>query len=614
MNTSSTTSLDTETYDYIIVGGGTSGLVVANRLSEDASVRVLVLEAGADATKDPRIFIPGLAPSTYWNPDFDWAFTSTPQKQLGGRTIAHSMGKTLGGSSAINMGMIIWPGRVTFDSWKALGNPGWGWDESMVNYIKKFHTYNPPSAEVQKRVSYEADESAHGTSGPVQVNFGTDYMPYHEAWAPTFKAMGYPLTGDPVTGVSSGAFISGGAIDPVSKTRSHSAAVYFNDEIAKRPNLRVVTEAFVEKVLLKTEEDGSVTAKGVQVRTKDGVLREISTAKEVILAAGSFKSPQILELSGIGNPSLLQLHGIPVVIPNINVGENLQDHALIPFNWEVAEGASADIIAKDPSIMAAAMEAYQTAKAGPLGQNPLVSSFIPIDLSDAERNELVDTQVAAHPPETPAEAAQFEQLRHILDIPNEPTAQYTFAPMQLLSRLGPLPSQIFGMSHDGYFVTVVTALNHPFSRGSTHIASANPTDKPTIDIGYLRHPLDLELEARHLLLLEKIMAAEPMASLLKPRGRRIHNYDKTEPLADLEEAKKVARELVLSNWHTSGSCAMQPLEKGGVVSDKLLVYGTRNLRVVDASIFPLVPRGNIQASVFAVAEKCADVIKGEAGK
>jgi choline dehydrogenase-like flavoprotein len=260
------------------------------------------------------------------------------------------------------------------------------------------------------------------------------------------------------------------------------------------------------------------------------------------------------------------------------------------------------------------MAAYQTAKAGPLSQNPLVSSFIPIDLSDADRNELVDAQLAAHPPQTPAEAAQYEQLRHILDIPGEPTAQYTFAPMQLLSREGPLPSGIFGMSHDGFFVTVVTALNHPFSRGSTHISSALAADKPVIDSGYFRHPLDLELEARHLLLLEKVMAAEPMVSLLKPGGRRIHNYDKAEPIKDLEEAKKIARELVVSNWHTSGSCAMQPREKGGVVSNKLLVYGTRNLRVVDASIFPLVPRGNIQASVFAVAEKAADVIKGEAGR
>jgi hypothetical protein len=115
------------------------------------------------------------------------------------------------------MGMMIWPAKANFDAWEAIGNPGWCW-ESVSPYVRKFHTYNPPSAEVQKQISYEADETAHGTSGPVQVNYGTDYMPYHEAWSPTFKNMNYPLTGDPVTGVSSGAFTSGGAIDPVSTT------------------------------------------------------------------------------------------------------------------------------------------------------------------------------------------------------------------------------------------------------------------------------------------------------------------------------------------------------------------------------------------------------------
>ena len=130
------------------------------------------------------------------------------------------------------------------------------------------------------------------------------------------------------------------------------------------------------------------------------------------------------------------------------------------------------------------------------------------------------------------------------------------------------------MSHDGMFVTVISVLNHPFSRGSTYINS-DAKAKPTIDTGYFSHLLDLELHARHLIFLEKLMATEPMVSLLKPAGRRIYNHDKAEPITDLE-TRKIAKELAIFNYHNCGSCTIMPAEKGGVVSDRLLVYGTRN--------------------------------------
>jgi choline dehydrogenase-like flavoprotein len=153
---------------------------------------------------------------------------------------------------------------------------------------------------------------------------------------------------------------------------------------------------------------------------------------------------------------------------------------------------------------------------------------------------------------------------------------------------------------------MVAALSYPLSRGSVHIQSANPQDAPLIDHGMLRHPVDLKLHARHTMWLEKIAEAEPMASLLKKGGERLHA---TEPLTDIEKAKEICKELVLSVYHVSGTCAMIPREDGGVVDTKLKVYGTTNLRIVDASIFPLEARGNIQATVYAVAEKAADIIR-----
>jgi len=232
-------------------------------------------------------------------------------------------------------------------------------------------------------------------------------------------------------------------------------------------------------------------------------------------------------------------------------------------------------------------ENLSTGRSGPLNQASFVSSFLPVD--DLTKPSVLNFSTRIFPTNTWKRQPQTAQYAQLHEIPNEPSGQYRFAPMQLLSREGTLPGGIFSMSHDGMFITVTSVLNHPFSRGSTYINS-DAKAKPTIDTGYFSHPLDLELHARHLIFLEKLMATEPMVSLLKPSGRRTHNHDKAEPITDLETAHKIAKELVIFNYHNCGSCTIMLAEKGGVVSDRLLVHGTRNLRIVDASIFPLVPR------------------------
>jgi choline dehydrogenase-like flavoprotein len=517
------------------------------------------------------------------------------------------MGRTLGGSSAINLGMVIFPGKAEFEAWSALGNKGWD-HEGILPYLCKFHTYTGPSDKVKEQLHYQGDSELHGTDGPVQLSFGEDYLPFHAAWPLTFEALGYKLTGDPILGIAVGPFSSAGAVDSSTKTRSHAAAAYYSRDVAKRPNLRVLTEAFVEKVVLE-ENKGSVEATGVQFVGKDGTRRVMFSRREVILAAGAFKTPQILELSGIGSSELLTSHGIPVFIDNADVGENLQDHGLVCGSWEVADGQVSGDSIRDPEVAAAAMQLYQASRSGPLSQVPFVSSFMPLDkVSDTDKRRLLEEHLST-PAATICREKQYAQLAHMLQNTSSATCQYSFAPIQLLPRYGPLPSGIFGMGHDGNFVTVITVLNQPFSRGSTHIKSSNPTDNPSIDSGYLSHPLDLELYARHLLFVEKLMASEPMVSLLKPGGRKIHNYDKAEPIADLETARSVTKETIISNYHNCGSCPMMPEESGGVVNERLLVHGTRNLRIVDASLFPIIPRGNIQATVYAVAEKAADIIR-----
>lgn len=280
----------------------------------------------------------------------------------------------MGGSSALNAEIFVAPGKVEIDAWGKLGNPGWDW-ASLSPYYRKFHTLNLPTDDNREHLGIDwSDESIRGVSGPIQASFpfGTE-DPLSNAWIQTFKNMGCAISVDPFSGEAVGGYSNASTIDPTTKTRSYAASAYYAPA-SGRPNLKVLTRATVNRVILEKREGKDVLATGVSF-LKAGQSNEVKATKEVIVASGAFQSPKILELSGIGNPDLLKSLGIPVFVDNPNVGENLQDHPITGVSFEVTDGTpTADpLLRQEPEATKYVTDQYMTSLAGPLSCGSVAS-------------------------------------------------------------------------------------------------------------------------------------------------------------------------------------------------------------------------------------------------
>ncbi|KAI0117834.1 aryl-alcohol dehydrogenase [Nemania sp. FL0031] len=601
-------------YDFVIAGGGTAGLVLASRLSEDSSQSVLVIEAGSDQSNNVQAKIPAFYGALLGS-EIDWKFASTAQPHLMNRTVPLSQGRALGGSSIINAQVFSPMSKTIADSWAALGNDGWDW-ESVRGFHKMSYTYPSIPEASRDTLGLEAlPRDNNDISGPITTSFPLESHPIRQAWVETFKKLGYLIPTDPTDQVSLGAFSNLASVDPISHARSQAANCYY-EPIKDRKNIHIVTNAIVEKVLFDSKLTRAVGLQYVHEDTTCIVLAR----KEVIVSAGALQSPKILELSGIGNREILAMHGISVTKDLPGVGEGLQDHLVVDLGFEATDELETrdSIVRREPDAIQRAMADYSLNQAGVLTSSGILTcAYMPtVNLFPGDSQQRLRTLLRESRPKTKDTQESARAL-----------ALYTAAENALLDPFAPSGVYITSLGQNplesdpatgtrtykplpGKNLVIAGILSHPTSRGNVHIRSGNALDAPVIDPKYLENPVDIEVFAEHMLYLQSLASKPPLSGLLKqpPRpSRPIYS------LASLEEAKNYIRLRAVSMWHPAGTCSMLPEETGGVVNNHLKVYGVEGLRVVDSSIIPILPAGNLQSSVYAVAEKAASLIKSEYG-
>ncbi|KAF5005802.1 hypothetical protein FDECE_7781 [Fusarium decemcellulare] len=588
-----------ESYDVIIIGGGTAGLVLAARLSEDPNLQVLVIEAGSDQKDDPRVVTPALW-STLLKSSTDWAFDTTPQKHLDGRIVPFPQGRILGGTSTIN-GLVFTPvPKSNVEGWAKLGNTGWDWQSFSQSFNKVFSS------------TTETPEATSKDFLPVSYPVEPDNN-WPSIWKDTLDGLGFSVSDNLFTGQGNGFIVNPESIDPKTKGRTSSQSAFLEPSLGRK-NLTVLTEAAVDKIIFDTSDPANVVAKGVQY-SQAGQAKVVRAGKEIVLAAGTINSPMLLERSGVGSAELLQRLGIDVVVDNPYVGENLQNHMIVTISSEVKDGVQTKdgLRRQEPAVIAAATEAYGK-QSGPFATSGTsVTAQLPFpgietDEGKRELEQIFATTLigARNGKYTSAfDRAHKEFVKSILSSPEEASGCYiTFPGWAAFNPDGSMAPPPDGETN---FFSIGLLNTHPLSRGSTHLKSATgpSPDAVVVDVGYLSHPLDIEIFARNLRYIETLLRSEPLSSQLKPGGKRNPPQDFT----NLENGRDFLRRYGLGGNHFVGTCSMMPREMGGVVDSQLRVYGTKNLRVCDASIIPLIPRANPQATVYGVAEHGAQIIK-----
>jgi choline dehydrogenase-like flavoprotein len=552
-----------------VIGGGTAGLAVASRISVGLpNSTVLVIEAGPDGRQEPGIYIPGRKGSTLGG-TYDWNLTTIPQAGANNRTFAQNRGKVLGGSSALNLMTWDRTSIAELDAWEKLGNKGWNW-KSLYPAMLKAETFMPSPAYGTEGV---------GKTGPIQTLISRIFPKHQSSWIPTLNQLGLVTNRESLNGHPVGVSTQPNNVSP-NYTRSY-APEYLK---LTKDNLALKLETRVAKINFKGK-----TATGVTL--EDGTT--IMARKEVILSAGSFQTPGLLELSGIGNETLLKRLGIPIVKNLPSVGENLSDHIRIQSSYQLkSEYPSFDVL-KNTTRAAIELAAYNAGQVSLYDYTASGYAYFPWNIvsnnTAAEFQNLVqnDTTLISVVDKikksyfSPPQSATVPQLEVIFSDGYTGLKGYPAA-----------NSSLFGI---GTF-SLIGVVQHPLSKGYVHISSRNISDKPAINPNYLQAATNLAKFMR------KIASTEPL------RDVWTEEYEPGQAVQTDEDWKKYALANTLSIYHPIGTAALLPEKDGGVVDSKLQVYGVQGLRVVDASIIPLLPSAHLQTLVYGIAEKAAELI------
>ena len=524
-------------YDYIIIGAGSAGCVLANRLSADPTTKVLLLEAGARDT-NPFIHMPAGYVALMKGGWVDWGYHTEPQKNLNDRKLFWPRGKVLGGSSSVNAMVYIRGCHSDYDLWRQLGNAGWSYADCLP-YFRRAETYEVGSSEF------------HGTDGPLHVSRPSIRNPLSQAWVDAGVQAGYPFNND-FNGVTQEGF---GPLDAtISRARRFSSATSYLKPALKRPNLTVLTKAQTARILF----DGT-RAVGVEY-IHDKQVKQARAEREVIVSGGTINSPQVLQLSGIGNGDLLSRFGIKPIVDLKGVGQNLQDHLHSMVKWECTQPISL-YRNMHPLRQAQAMAQYYLFKTGPITTPGL-------------------------------EAVAFvKSSPEVVD----PDLQYHFV-MVLYNDHGReiIPRHGF-MS---YF-----NLSRPESRGSITIRSADPLQHPAIEPNYLSAENDIRVLRAGIRISREIVAQQAFDPY---RGAELMPGPDVQTDAELDAFIRQNSETL---YHPVGTCRMGQ-DPGAVVDEQLRVHGVQGLRVVDASVMPRLVSGNTNAPTIMIAEKASDMILG----
>ena len=531
--------MESETYDYIIVGAGSAGAVLANRLSESGDHRVLCLEAGTEGSGYLWSRIPAGVAKLIENPAVNWCYKCEPDEGSGQREIEVPRGKMLGGSSSIN-GMVFVRGqRQDYDHWAQLGCRGWSYQD-VLPLFKKMESYEGGSDEYR------------GRDGLLKVTDSPQLSPIFEKLIQSAEAIGIKRNPD-----YNGAYQDGIAMTQatINKGRRQSTAYCYLDPARHRPNLTIQSGAMAESLILEGKR-----CVGVRYSV-GGAAREARASREVIVSSGSINSPKLLELSGIGQPELLQRHGIELRHDLPGVGENLRDHYSPRMKFAITEkNVSFNDIARGLSLIQEGMK-YVLA-----GKGFLALSSVPLRM--------------------------YFRTREGLDSPD--------ATISVMAFLAERVNRERRVARERGITMNVNVLRSD-SRGSIHIKSADPAEPPAIRFNFLSSELDRTGVIAAMRKGRELMAASPISEITGEELAPGPAYQTDEEL--LEWVRNNAE----TTYHPVGTCKMGH-DAMAVVDDQLRVHGIEGLRVADASIMPTLTSGNTNAPAIMIGEKCAEMM------